>query len=506
VTSTDLRLFTVDAATEEQRKSEVANHNATADAYSRSVTVHDAVNIANFARAYMGVSPEAAAAVAQAQLDWDLPQLRSLVLKDAQQQEGIWSRFWNGVQAVTRPTVAVADSIWDMGLGHLTRQGILMYQGEDPLSAYRKAGSSYIGQAVRDISLGRPVRLGEGFLPGPTPINEYPGFGQQFLANLEQSDPNQYGDLQQAYADTYEQFFNEYGPSTVQRAWDSPQATIITATRTGQQYKTPFSFGRAAAVRVSTPGTIPFNMLSGSTDALLRIGWDPLNVPAWKLNSYIKSRKLWQPVEAGEELIEVPTSAAQPAARGPRPAPPTGPPPGQTAMPRAVPTGTTWNLADDVDELRQTLDDLDDLHDNVWGPPTDDEIAALESGIPYIGISEEAVEPRLAALEVKRQHLVNKLGTAGIYFIDGSPTYNDLENLAEAVRGVSVVEFTDVPARGRYARGGDIGPGVDGFVFHGGPAYDPERTFIGGVSTRADRASAGWRRGTEAKAHPRPEA
>lgn len=484
--TSDGQVFATDAATEEARKAEVEQYQRIVRAYERRTTSTQALNVANFGRAYLGVSPEVAAAVAETNIPWDMPEMRDIFTKDAVVQDNLWQTFQRNMRGGVRNTLAYLDSTWDMGYGHLMRTGINAYQGsgDNLVENWRRAGSSYTGQAARDIAQGREVRFGHGWTPGPTPVEKYEGFGDRFLENYQSIAGDEFtggvlGPTEDAYRKTMDEFVAEYGISTTQRAWDSQEATIISSTRNGRTYAAPFSFGRAPAVYVSTPGTLPFNLLSGTIDGTLRVGWDPLNVPAWELSKVMRARKLFQPLEG--ELVAGVTEVAPPQ---PRPGP-------VGRVVRTVdPDTTTWNLADDVEELRRVQDELDDFHDAIWGPPSDEELAAIDAGIPYLGPDEKAMDPRLVELETMEQALMDKLRTAGIYLMPGQRLSADLlDSLADAARDMRFVEFVDIPARGKYADPGDIGPGAEGLVFHGGPnPYDPERPFRGGISLRADRA------------------
>ena len=509
----DQQLFTVDAATEEDRRRQVDQNAIAVSGYERRFTEADAIRIANFGRAYLNGSPEIAAAIAETQLEWDMPAMRELMTEDAKQQDSVWSTVNKGLRATSRTAVAALGSVWDEGLGRLTRSSILGYQGhgDSQYENWQRAGSSYLGQATRDMALGRPVRMGGGWLPGPTPIHKYEGFSGQFMENLEAQgfDPTQgipTDAFQTAYQQTEGEFVDQYGYSTVQRAWDSQEATIISSTRNGRTYATPFSFGRAPALQVSTPGTIPFNLLSGFTDATLQVAWDPLNVPAWKIHQAIKSRKLFQPLDPGKFApltpgdldLMVPPSAGVPdtstAAVIERVA--TGQTTPVTKAPKA--SGTTWDMGDDVAELRRVQDELDDLHDDLWGPPGDAEIEATENGIPFIRKSEDLIDEQVERLLVQQEAFIEKLATGGIYLTSDTISPTLLDELVDATKGAQYIEFTDLQARGIYGITEDVGPAAEGFVFHGGSRqYDPGESFQGGISLRADRAAgyAGWEDG-----------
>ena len=130
--TSDQQLFTVDAATQEKRYNEVLNYQAVKGGYQRRMTTADALNLANFARAYMSTSPEVAAGIAESQIPWDMPQLGKLITQDAKVQDGIWSKFASvnntAAKAMVRTAFAGVDSVWDEGIGRLTRTGILAYQ------------------------------------------------------------------------------------------------------------------------------------------------------------------------------------------------------------------------------------------------------------------------------------------------------------------------------------------------------------------------------------------
>ena len=125
----DQQLFTVDLATQEQRQGLVQDNQIATAGYQRRFTEADAIRVANFGRAYLGSTPDIAAAVAEAQLDWDMPALRELMLEDAVQQDGLWSKFMTGVRGTSRTAIAGVQSVWDEGLGREIRTDILQYQG-----------------------------------------------------------------------------------------------------------------------------------------------------------------------------------------------------------------------------------------------------------------------------------------------------------------------------------------------------------------------------------------
>ena len=314
-----------DFAKERSQMAEVFTYLQLKDSASRAYTADDALNLANMSRLYVDPSPEVAAAVAAARIDWDDPLLADINMADKVEQEGgFWDKvgggLTGGIRATARGAGAVVEGVWEEGFSRPMRTGIRAYQDDSDQSivrSWREAGASDLAIAAGEMSESRPVNWGTGYIPSSELAHEQPGFGQELARNTQElteqgMDPN--AALQQSQTQQADAFYGVAGKPITYTGQAARESTFVSSTRGGRTYRTPFSVGRAVAVQVSDPQTQMFNMLSGSIDAAVRIGWDPLNVPADEIGKAAMARNLIIPVDDIAEVGLV--SGKRPWVRG----------------------------------------------------------------------------------------------------------------------------------------------------------------------------------------------
>lgn len=275
---------------------------------ANTFTDEDADNLVRLSRAYVGVSPEFAAAVLESGISWDNPALQDLVLRDAEEQENsVWSMVQAFPKGVLSGLALGAGAMWEEGIARPARTATRIFQGEDPLTAYMRAGPSDLVAAIGEASQGRPVNLGPlnpfnsdtGYFPKSTLAHETPEFAEQFtarygeLASNPDLHPNEARKI--AFDEISESTYGDIGRPITYEQQAFREATILTKTRGGKQYTTPFSFGRVAALQFFNPDTPMFNTMSAALDLTSQVRFDPLNMPADELQLAWRSRNLITP-------------------------------------------------------------------------------------------------------------------------------------------------------------------------------------------------------------------
>ena len=277
-------------------------------AFRRSITESDAVQLSNVARYYFGISPDLAAATVQSGMDWQDPLLAEISFDDAKAQEDknwaeqAWGHFKSGV----RVAATAVEGVWDESI--LTaggRTGINIAQGQNPLEAWKNAGASDAALAASAALQGEEVNLGSGFLPESTLAQDTPGYGNRLQEEVREE--KQFGappmeTLARSRQTLDQKIYGEIGDPITQVGRASREAPKMVKVVNGKRYEVPWSLGRGAALLMFTPETIPFNITSGSIDTAARIGFDPINMPADEIAHAWKASKLLLPAEAGADM------------------------------------------------------------------------------------------------------------------------------------------------------------------------------------------------------------
>ena len=262
--------------------------------WEAEMTVDDALNVANLARHYGdAVSPELAAAVGQAHLPYDLPTMDEIVTKDVQEQDrGFWGHVGAGVRGVTRFGLGAFDWVQEEGIKRPVKTLVrTATEGEDPFTAWMRTGASDMTRAISEASRGEPVNVGSGWFFGSDLAHEQPGFRESARAFEEQG-----LDTRSAMVAASEEIYSEIGRPITYEQQRARQSTIIHRTRPdGTVMTAPFSPGAAAAIVVSEPGSVAYNLMSGLVDATYTIATDPFNVPGDEIAKALKARKLIVP-------------------------------------------------------------------------------------------------------------------------------------------------------------------------------------------------------------------
>ena len=300
-----------DFAEERDQMLEVFKYLQLKDSASRHYTADDALNLANMSRLYVDPSPDVAAAVAASGISWDDPLLGDINFEDkAEQEKGFWDKVGGAVTGAVRGTArgvgSVVEAVWEEGFSRPVRTGIKAYQDDTDQSiveSWREAGGSDLAIAAGELSEGRDVNWGTGYIPSSELAHEQPGFGKdltQGIASRTAQGMDPMAAREESQTELTESFYEEAGAPVTYFGQQARESTIITKTRDGVDYRTPYSPGRAAAIQITDPQSQLFNVISGSIDATLRIGWDPLNLPADELGKAFKARNLIIPDGAKE--------------------------------------------------------------------------------------------------------------------------------------------------------------------------------------------------------------
>ena len=278
------------------------------DAMDRQLTVDDALNAANFARYHVDPNPELAATVAAAGIPFDDPALSEIVRRDVDQQNDDWwekvrNPIWNTVKGGVRGTTTYLEALWEEGISRPTRTGILAYQGDTDgvVDSWRSAGSSDLAMVAGERSQGNRVNIGSGFFAKSDTALGNQAFRDNTIdyarENVEQQqalggavDPVLA--VEEGRDQAQQEYYGEFGKPITYEGQRTRESTIIQG---ASGYKTPFSFGRAAAVQVSAPGTVPFNTISGAIDGAARLVLDPVNIPASEVAAAFKARSMLIP-------------------------------------------------------------------------------------------------------------------------------------------------------------------------------------------------------------------
>lgn len=270
-----------DPAWESEQTRKVAERQQAEAVLDSQVTFDQAVRAADIARAYPQLDGGVVATAAFAGLDHQTPQLIEIAYRQSvADQKSWWQKFGPtriGAAAVRQAFLAfegMVDEVWDRPLRTYTR--VTQY-GEDPYSAWLKAGPSAFARQFGQIASGQPVNVGSGILGAPT-------------------DPYTTTDYLQDLVDGYtpdvaaNRALQRTGIPLTTHARDIQNQTIYTQPRTGWQ--TPVSLGRMVAVQAVEPGTAPFHYLSGGVDFAKQLWLDPAGLGLAKLADVRQARRM----------------------------------------------------------------------------------------------------------------------------------------------------------------------------------------------------------------------
>ena len=280
----------------EENKS-VAAYIVERSAWQRRLTSASADDMHNLLRTYPSLTPDTAVAIVAAELSPDDVYLRDLVNKDAVQADN-W--FLKGAKATARGAFTYMESAYqESPLNRGLRTGVRMWQGENPLDAYRRSGSSYLGRAARKWSQDESVNLGSGWMGQSTLAEDMPGFSEKVMASMKGGK-----NLASAVGQATEMSYAENGTPITEQYIKQAEGTLLTKTVDGVNYTSPVSVGRFIAVGVSTPDTVPFQAMSSLIDFSTRITMDPVDLPFRELALAAAARRTVVPRKASGAIRE----------------------------------------------------------------------------------------------------------------------------------------------------------------------------------------------------------
>jgi hypothetical protein len=291
---TDLWAFSTSPAETLDQNAQVAEYEAQLRAAQNRISYDDSLNVANFIRMYPSASPELAIGIGESKIPYTDPLINDIVQADARQADSAWHSAKSLTRTMVRDTFEVLDSLYEEGYSRPLRSTVRMFQGEGPMEAWTNAGASSWIQNIAARQQGIKTTAGTGWIPGETNYGTTPEFGRAFTAATERG-----AGLEEAMMAGHTTSRAELGIDRI--AYQRAKAEETQASRTidGVTYSTPVSPGRLLALPFTTPGTLPFQLMSGSVDSVHRVAFDPINSPADELTQLLWARRHMLP--AGTE-------------------------------------------------------------------------------------------------------------------------------------------------------------------------------------------------------------
>ncbi len=236
--------------------SEAEAHDRRLRAMGSQVNSSVARNTAQIADQYPTLDREVIAAASLAGVPADDPILLDVAMRSWEADQNLWDMAIGAVKGTTRIAGTIAQSFYEELVSRPIRTVVGTLQGMSLGDAFGEAGSSVGVRALQELTAGRRVNLGSGFLPGndvATPddpaVQKLVEFGVDEFEAIR-TVQSQYG------APIYDQFIA-----------DSERIKFR-----GQ----PVSPGRlAAGVFGIEPGTLPYNVFSGAIDGISQVLLDP---------------------------------------------------------------------------------------------------------------------------------------------------------------------------------------------------------------------------------------
>ena len=283
-------------------------------ALSVQVTEDDAINASNFSRFYLTPSQELTSAIALSGIEWDSPLLSDIVEMEQDQGWAPLRAAESVIKGTVRNTFMAMDSLIDQTWSRPFRVAEQMAQGDGDVGiweAYDRSGQPELSQAIRGVAQGQAGNLhtGSGWTPerydpgsDPKVVDEFMGRYQRVIAAGQGL-----GGMEQIWDQTLNDMADQMPYDVVAKARDAAEATRYTVQMPdGTFEETGVSAGRYAANRLANiggmtlvrPNTVPYTLFSGTIDGTLRVGTDPLNVPADALTDFMRFGKLVVPDNA----------------------------------------------------------------------------------------------------------------------------------------------------------------------------------------------------------------
>jgi hypothetical protein len=273
-----------DAATINKQNRQNQAYNSAYTSVANSLSLRDAQNLTNILSTRPSLSQEAAAAAAISGMEWDNPLLSDLASADLLQQETFAPYQW--LKAVGRGAFTGMESLAEASFPTWGRTITRVLQGEPVGEAWRVSNQNYLSEMARQHAMGNPIEIGDGWFPNSTPVEKRPGYQEDFLAAYQKTN-----DMNASMQAASQASIEKYGTVLTQDVHDVNNSTLVNKTIDGVPYSTPYSLGRAMAIQVTHPDTVPFNVMSGLVDANVRILGDPINAPFYEVGLAATARR-----------------------------------------------------------------------------------------------------------------------------------------------------------------------------------------------------------------------
>lgn len=248
-----------------------------------------AMNASAMAREYPSGSPDMVAAASFSGIAFDDPTLHELMLADAE-EEGLMSR---AIGRVTRFASGAMFDMFDAGVARLPRTALRMFQGESLGDAYTNSGQTSAANYRMNQRAGNDVSLygTSGLLAGrgtDDPL-EYEGSSEILSGYMKAGmDP-------ETAKDTTRQYMGEQASAisfdTSRRVANSSMLHKTKDGKTTAYHATPGRMIWQPITEYIRPETMPYQMITGTTDAALQGLVDPNNPVFFKLNRIAKARR-----------------------------------------------------------------------------------------------------------------------------------------------------------------------------------------------------------------------
>ena len=275
-----------DALLEAQQFKEMTARQRAEEDADRILTTDQAIYTNNLARVYPTLPGGIVAPLAlygqDAQIELDNPIFLEAARRNEERKA---DSLWGKLSSPVRYAFAAAEEAvtsWDRLIRTVTR--VTQYQ-EDPLTAFRSAGSGMLGQALRNVAQDRPANLGYGPIPsqGTDPFKS---------AGFQQDLYNGY-DLTSAAG----RAIDRTGVPAWERSMEVRDSTTLQSLA-GRAVQNP-TVGRALTSTFMSPDTKVGGFLSGSIDVAKYIWMDPANIAGVRFASARAARRTF----AASELV-----------------------------------------------------------------------------------------------------------------------------------------------------------------------------------------------------------
>ena len=344
--------------------------------------------------------------------DWiSQPYIKDWAMRDAvQQDKGFMDHVWGAVKTLPRTGTLVAESLWQNSIVRrgLTT-GVRVNQGESLGDAYARSGDSWLGRVTREASLGNPINIGSGIFPQSNKPSDQFGYDNQVNKGLEAGNS-----LASSMAKADEWSINRYGTPITDDYNRVAESTLLSKTVDGKQVYSPVSLGRAAAITVFDPQTVPFQVSSAIVDISARIsGLDPIDVPMKEFGLWRANKKQITPEQGADMFRQIERAKLE-----------------ENAIERAdlshleTPEGIVAGRANTSGEIQIDYDSIDELVDGYFPGGGEPSRRTLGPDSPY-GAAYDDLDKHTQAIHGKNYNewLYEEYGDFGQQVIDETITH-----------------------------------------------------------------------------------